>query len=228
MAISRAELQSMDRDELVDAIVGLSQTVEDLQATVQEEQALREDAAKDRAAIRQERSDIVADLREELAEERAKRQQAEQRLHHERSKLARRLSALEDEVGITTADALATAEAGQESDHLTKLGRLVRHGPEAVSDQPTAKMHRAKELVDNWSRWGEVRRVGDTKERRLASKRDDLKTHLEDAREESLGWRQVYRAMRLVADWSDGTVRLEEGDDSEGKYVLVHHREVES
>ena len=226
MSLSRAELQSMELDELVDAIVRLSQTVEDLQAHVNEEKELRQDAAKDRAAIRRERSEIIEDLREELAEEREQRKQAEQRLHQERSKLARRLSAIEDEVGITTSDALAVAEGGEDAQHLSKLARLIRHGPEAVSDDPTTTMRRAKEFVDNWERWGQVRRLdSSTKERRLASKRDDLKTHIEDERNERLSWKQVYRAMELIADWSDGTVSLKEGDDGEGKYVLVHRVE---
>lgn len=232
MSLSRAELQSMDRDELVEVIVGLSQTVDDLRAeldTVRQDRIdATDEAAKDRADIRRERANIIDELRSELQEEREQRKEAEKRLHRERSKLARRLSAIEDEVGITTSDALAVAKGGQESDHLSKLGRLVRHGPEAVSDQPSAKMYRAKERVDNWERWGEVRRLDpSTKARRLSSKRDDLKTHLEDVRIESLSWRQVYRAMRLISGWSEGTVQLKDGDDGEGKYVLVYRMEVD-
>lgn len=43
MSFSRAELQSMDRDELVEAVVGLSQTVDDLQAEVKRQTEVRAD-----------------------------------------------------------------------------------------------------------------------------------------------------------------------------------------
>jgi hypothetical protein len=227
MAISRAELEAMDRDELVDTVVELSETVADLQTSVEtlrdeleDESESRRDgdqlAAQDRKEIKSE----IADARDDLDDEISTTADV---LHRERSKLARRVSALEDEVGVTTADALATAEAGEDAHTLTKLGRLVRHGPEAVSDNPSAKMYRARELVDNWDRWGTIRSdaVSDP-ERRLASKQHDLKTRLEDTRGESLAWRQVYRAMQLIEEWSGPNVSLREGSEDEGKYVLVH------
>ena len=37
MSLSRAELEAMDRDELIETLVGLSQTVEDLQVSVSED-----------------------------------------------------------------------------------------------------------------------------------------------------------------------------------------------
>lgn len=148
-------------------------------------------------------------------------QTAKQRLHRERARLTRRVATLEDELDVPAADALATAE-GEDPEHLSKLGRLVRYGPEGVNDSPTSTMFRARELVVNWNRWGTVRDDALGTERRLASKTHDLKTRLEDARDEQLAWIQVYRAMELVAEWSDGSVTLEDGSNEEGSYVLVH------
>lgn len=215
MAISRTDLEAMDRDQLIETVLELDRRLEDVEQTVSDG---LDNAGRDRAAIR-------SMIQEELTEIRDDHQQAEKRLHRERSKLARRVAALEDELGITATDALATAEAGADGEHLTDLGRLIRHGPEAVSDQPGATLYRARELVDNWNRWGTVRDDKLAFERRLASKKHDLKTRLEDARTESLDWRQVYRAMEWIAEHSSPNVTLQEGSTDEGKYVLVERRE---
>lgn len=221
-SVSRAELESMDRDKLVDLLLDLSHEVErlrdDLDAEREARRELQEHAGKDRAEIRQDIQAELDDLRDDLKQTRSQ-------LHHERSKLARRVTALEDDVGVSTQDALAVAEGGQDADGLSRLGLLVRHGPEAVSDQPTEKMYRARELIENWSRWGVTRDDALGTERRLAAAGHDLKTRLEDARDENLSWRQVYRAMELIDDWSGATITLQEGSDDEGKYVLVHRPE---
>jgi regulator of replication initiation timing len=208
----------MDRDELVETLVGLSDTVEDLQATVETLKEDRNEAARERAAIRQELTQAEDQLEGEIGA-------AEDRLHRERSKLARRVGALEDELGVAPEEANAIAEAGQEGAHLSPLGRLIRHGPESVTDTPTATLRRAKTLVDNWERWESTTRNGDLRIRRLGSREHDLKSRLEDVRGEDLSWKQVYRAMEKVADLSDGSVRLKAGQ--EGKYVLVIREEVD-
>jgi hypothetical protein len=162
------------------------------------------------------------DLNQDIDELKRDIRSRSDQLHKERAKVARRLSTVEDEVGIARTDALAIAEGGDDARHMSKLGRLVRHGPAAVSDNPTAKMYRAKELVENWNRWGTVRNDKLGKQRRLSSSKHKLKSRLSDARDESLSWVQVYRAMELVADWSDRKVDLEDGSQDEGQYVLVH------
>jgi len=221
-SVSRAELEAMTRDELIKLLLDLSHEVdrlrEDLEAEQERRRDLQEHAGKDRAEIRRDLQADLNDLREDLKQTRSQ-------LHHERSKLARRVTAVEDEVGISTQDALAVAEGGQDADGLSRLGLLVRHGPEAVSDRPTEKMYRARELVENWSRWGVTRDDSLRTERRLAAAGHSLKTRLEDARDETLSWRQVYRAMELIDDWSGATITLQDGSDDEGKYVLVHRPE---
>lgn len=213
-SLSRAELAAMDRDELVDLIIQLSETVDDLQARVEDVEELSSKAARERAQLGQRLTKKTDELEADLKDR-------SDTLHRERSKLARRVAALEDEIGITTQDVLATAKAGEDAEHLSKLGRLVRHGPEAVSDRPTERMYRARDLVENWNRWGTIRDDAHGRERRLASTGHNLKTHLEDARDESLSWNQVYRAMELIDEWSDDRIDLRDGGD-EGRYVLVH------
>lgn len=212
-SVSRGDLEAMGRDELIEYILDLSAEVEQIREDL-------EAAGRNRADIRQDLAKQIGELRKDL-------QQTQDQLHHERSKLARRVTAVEDEVGITTQDALAVAEAGGDAGGLSRLGLLVRHGPDAVSDRPTERMYRARELVDNWNRWGTIRDDSLGRERRLAAAGDDLKTRLEDAREESLSWTQVYRAMELIDEWSGSTVSLNEGSENEGKYVLVHRPEGE-
>jgi polyhydroxyalkanoate synthesis regulator phasin len=212
--LSRAELEAMDREELVDAILNLATTVEDLQAELEE---VKEHAAKDRAAIRREVNETEKDLS-------SQQRQDVDTLHHERSKLARRVSALENELDVEPSAAVQIAEAGaKEAAEYSRLSLLLRHGPEAVSDRPTQRMYRARELLQNWDRWGTTRNDAHTDgpERRLAAKGHDLKTRLEDARGESLSWKQVYRAMQLIDEWSGETITLREGSADEGKYVLV-------
>lgn len=215
MSLSRAEVERMDRDDLVDAVVDLSEAVADLRDELNE---LKDHTGRQQAELHARISDVEAMFSEDISS-------AEDRFHHERSKLARRVSALEDEVGVSAADAVAIAEGGTEATQLTKLGRLVRHGPEAAVENPGPTAYRAKALVDNWNRWGTVRDDALGKERRLASKEHDLKTRLEDVREESLQWAQVYRTMEKIAAWSEGTIELRDESEAEGKYVLVHHLE---
>lgn len=213
MSVDRDQLAAMSKHELIDTVANLADQVETLTDELAAAEEHRNDLARQIAAT-------SGDLYEDIEALEADLNTKEQTLHRERSKLMRRVSVLEDEVGITRSDALAVAEASGDVHDLTRLGRLLRHGPEAVTDQPSAVHYRARDLVDNWNRWGQVKSDAYGKERRLASKKHHLLTHLEDSRNENLQWSQVYRAMELVAEWSDGKVELRQNDD-EGK-VLVH------
>lgn len=215
-ALTRAELEQYHRDELVDFVLELQHDLREL------EERVREDfntAASDRAQIR-------AIINEEIA--RLEQQDADDRdtLHRERNKLARRVTAIEQEIGVETVDALAIAE-GESTDQLTKLGRLMHIGAEGVSENPSETMRRARVIANNFDEWCEKRKRNGVVERRLASRRDDVKKLLEAERQESLAWKQVYRAMRLVADWSGGNIALTEGRNGEGKHVLTHKTEVD-
>lgn len=213
--MDRETLRRMSKDQLVDVVLELGDEVDQLREDVD---AIRENAAQDRAEIRRDMHALEDELREDVRDR-------VDRVHRERSKTLRRLSAVEDEVGITTQDALAVAEGGEDARHMSRLGRLLRHGPDAVVDRATAKHYRAKTLVENWNRWGQIKSDAHGRERRLASKKHNLKSRLEDVEGSSLGWIQLYRAMELVAEWSEGAVSLEDGSHDEGKYVLVHRLE---
>lgn len=215
-AVTRAELEAYDRDELIDFVLELQREQEEIRDEIAE---IKQHAGTDRAKIRKMVSEKIDELEDEI-------QEVDHVQHKERGKLARRVTEIEDELGVAAVDAIAIAE-GEEADGYTRLGRLMRVGPEAVVENPTAKMYRAKVIADKFDRWAQKSKKHGIVERRLASSRDDVKTRIEDERDENLAWRQVYRAMELVAEWSDGGMALREGGDKEGKYVLVHRMEVD-
>lgn len=220
MSLSRAEVEAMDRDELVDAVVDLSQAVEDLQAEVEtlrddlqteveNRQSGLADAARQRGNIRDD-VDAVAekvesgDTSDEI-----------DTLHRERLKLARRLTAVEEELDIDATEASKAADGRKTS----PLYLLEHVGPEAVSDHAGATLHRARTLVEHADRWGETRtnpKYGT--HRVLASAAHDLKTRVEDARDEDLQWRQVYVAMEKVADLGGDHVTFDESYGQNADY----------
>ncbi|WP_224268019.1 hypothetical protein [Haloprofundus salinisoli] len=138
----------------------------------------------------------------------------------EDGRLARRLSTVEDEVGISPPEAVAVGEGGADAGELSRLERFLRYGPSAVVDQPYPVHYRAHEIGLHLGEWG--MRISDANGRRirLCSKRDDLKQKLEAKRDETLQWTQVYRAMEKLVKISEGKVRLRDGVKSEGRYVL--------
>lgn len=229
---TRSHLERLSKDELVDLVVNLQGDVDDLRDELDELQAKFEDAkhtaGKHRAAIAADVSQLEDCLDDDLdtleSDLSADLSRATDTLHRERSKLARRVTALEDEVGIEPTTAVKIAEAGKEdAQSYSRLSLLLKHGPEAVSDRPTETQYRARELLRKLDEWGTKRSDAytDGVEYRLASKKHDLKTRLEDVRGERLEWTQVYRAMRLIDEWSGANIVLEDGNSTEGKYVLV-------
>lgn len=214
-AVTRADLQGYDRDELIEFVLDLQTDLRNLEERAKEDFST---AATDRAQIRAMVDEEIARLEEEQRDD-------TDTLHRERSKLARRVTAVEREIGFETTDVLAIAE-GESTDTLTKLGRLMHMGAEAVTENPTEKVRRARVIANYFDEWCETRKRNGVVERRLASKRDDVKTLLEAERHESLAWKQVHRAMKVVAEWSEGNITLTEGRSGEGKHVLVHKTEV--
>lgn len=139
----------------------------------------------------------------------------------ERTRFVRRLVAIEDELGVEPGDAALVEKDNDGETQPTRLGRLVKFGPEALTDNQSAVHYRAKALYENWNEWGEVRSDQLVKQRRLASKKHHLRTHLQSELNESLQWNQVYRAMEKVEELSDGVIELRQLDDDHGKHVLV-------
>lgn len=157
----------------------------------------------------------VDDLRQRVVDE-------EQTRAKEDGKVRRRLSHVEDEIGISPPDAVAFEEGGEDAKHLSQLERLIRHGPDAVTDGRVYPVHeRAREIALHFGEWGKKITDANGKRIRLRSKKDDLKTHLQDVEGERLRWEQVYRALEKLDELADGSaLKLVEGEKDEGKYVL--------
>lgn len=207
--LSRSEVEAMSESELIETVIELSETVHNLEVS---NEVLIERV--------NDQADRIDDLEGEV-------QTAKQQLHSERAKLMRRVSAIEDDLGIDATTAVAVAEGGHDGAQMSKLARLMRNGPDAVVPSPKPKHRRAKTIVDNFDRWGETQRVErdsvsgkvtGTKTWILKTAEHDLKTRLEDARNESLQWTQVYRALEVIAEWSDA-VRLKES--AKGKTLTL-------
>jgi predicted Zn-dependent protease len=200
-------------------IAALEDRIEKLEAELQE---TREQAALDRAHIRQKVVSTEEDIREDLTDQR-------DALAKEDAKNARRLSAVEDRLDIDASQAFATADGGHDTAHLTPLQRLIRHGPEGAVERPTATHRRAREIALNFGRWGEKLDDKLGKRIRLSARKHAVKSRLEDVTDESLQWNQVHRAMAKVADLSDGRVELlEDGDGkTEGKILHAEYGEID-
>lgn len=135
-------------------------------------------------------------------------------LHRERLRLARRLVAVEEEQGIDATTANAFGDGAETS----PLYLLERVGPAAVADTPGPTLHRARVLVENKDRWGEVRRTPKYgRHRLLATNAHDLKQRIEDARDEDLAWNQVHRAMHKLAGLGGDHVRYDGTYASDGE-----------
>jgi len=138
-----------------------------------------------------------------------------------RTELGRRVSAIEDEVGLSVADALRVGP----DDELTPLGTLIRAGPQAVASNPSAQLDRAHTIATNYERWGERRsnpRHGGHVA--LATRKHGLKAHMEDARGEGLAWKQVHRAIDKLATLGQDAVVVDTeyapGDETWGKTLV--------
>lgn len=164
---------------------------------------------------------------EELRETVADQDEEIDALHRERVRLARRLTAVEEQHDIDP----STAKAFGDGKTTSPLYLLESIGPEAVADAPGTTLYRARVLVENRDRWGEVRQNAKFgRHRLLATKAHDLKQRLEDARDEELQWGQVYPALKKLASLGGDHVQyVEEYSTPEKDYgKAVVWQEVDS
>lgn len=200
----------LTREELEARLDRLEDAVDDLEAT---DAAQAKDAAADRRRISEleATADALADRVDTLEAEL-------DRVNRERAALARRLTAVEDATDVT-------ADASSDGGTPSPLQLLARIGPEAVAIDDGPTLRRAYHLARNRERWGET--LQNTKYGQhhvLATKHHDLRTRLEDARDEDLSWNQVYRALQLCADLGGPHARLDEGyatEDTDWGKALV-------
>ena len=149
-------------------------------------------------------------------------------LHRERAartktdaQIRTRLSQCEDELGINKPDAIAREQGGEDVQHLSKLERFIRHGPEAVTERVYDVHERAREIALHFGEWGKKITDANGKRIQLRSKKDKLKTHLEAAFDRRFQWNEVYRAIDKLAEIAYGTqLECKKGTHDEGKYVL--------
>lgn len=191
-------------------------TRDDLEAQLDDLDRRMEDAALERARDRQRISDLEA-LVDDLAETVDTLQTDLVRTNKEKATLARRLTAVEDELDV---DPATVGDGGTP----LPLDLLARIGPEAVAEADGPTLQRAYTIAQHREEWGETR----TNEKYgrhhvLASKGHGVKTHVEAAREESLEWSQVYRALQKCADLGGNAVVLDEAYGDLGK-ALVDRR----
>jgi len=202
--------RQLTRDELEDRLDSLEAAVEDLEA---ERKRIHEEVIVPQRARISELEETVVELRERVPDADVATDDDIQTLHGERAKLARRLCRVEEELDVD--DPIAAAENRD-----TPLHLLARVGPEAIETSPSETLRRAKTLLDNKNRWGQTRtNAKHGQHRYLSSAQHDLKTRLEDARDEDLAWRQVYRAMRKLGQLGGTGVQFDESD-SAGKMVV--------
>jgi len=204
--------------DLLDRLQSLEDKVDDLQA---ENERLREELEDARSAAGVARANIRQQINEEVGEANQAIAEEERQRARDDSRILRRLSAVEDELGINGKDALGSVTPGQ-GQSMTALARLLKFGPEAAIENPSAKHYRARVIAEKLDdeAWGTRVKRGSDRYRVIRSAKDDVRTRLSDARDEDLQWNQVYRAMKTVADLSEGTVDLRDGTDGQGKYVL--------
>lgn len=217
--------RGLTREDLLDRLESMEDRIDDLERTVELQRRqldtvralFAEDGPPEFGAVLEEHDyDHLVDWLEAegsaVSEQRLQEQMTT--VHRERGKLARRVTAVEDELEL---DDQALATAGGQN---TPLDLLERVGPEAIEPNPSETLRRAKVLYENKGRWGQTRtnqRHG--RHRFLASKKHDLRTRLEDARGESLQWSQVYRAMKKLAQLGGDHVVFDE-TDADGKVVV--------
>ena len=155
-------------------------------------------------------------------------EQVKENLHREQGTRAKsdaqirtRLSQCEDELGIDKPDAIAREQGGEDVQHLSKLERFIRHGPEAVTERVYDVHERAREIALHFGEWGTKVNDATGKRIQLRSKKDKLKTHLEAAFDRRFQWNEVYRAIDKLAEIAYGTqLECKKGKPDEGKYVL--------
>jgi len=205
--------QQLTRQELEDRLDELQTSIEDLQTA-------HMDDRRERAQDRQRISALEATV--ETLTDQVETLEAElDRVNRERAALARRLTAVEDATDVDV-EADPASDGGTPS----PLKLLARIGPEAVAINDGPTLRRAYHLARHRERWGEAtRNIKHGQHHVLATRRHDLRTRLEDAREEDLSWNQVYRALETCADLGGQHVQLDEEygteDEDWGKALVV-------
>jgi chromosome segregation ATPase len=218
---SEADAVDLNRDDIMRQFAELRQRITTLEETVESkneridelQQELREQnqrSARERAQIRQritsveEDVDTVEDVPEDLRDERDTR-------GREDAKLRRRIAAVAEKAGVDVTDADLLGD--------DKIQRVVTHGVDDVESSPTTTHYRAATLLERLPEWGT--KMADKKGRRVAITAPEVRSRMEDARDEKLQTSQVNRVFKQIVTWAADSPRYASFDTSRETNRLV-------
>lgn len=207
--------------ELEARVEQLEQERDALRAELQDECEARKEAIKneqiERTRIVQKAKDEV---RSELKECRAELLEEQKTRTRANSKLAKRVTALENESGIDTAAADGVGE---------KLERLVRNGPSDVTDRVYPVHERAQTLLEHAAEWGDL--VHDKNGRRVIFIAPGVKPYLNAQFERKFSTSEIERIFDKVVDIardSDRRVRKDKNGDRNHRLIVWANSEKDS
>jgi TolA-binding protein len=198
-------ISSYDREGLIEIIEEQQQQLETQQQQINQLQEISQQ--------QQQQLDDQADEIEELQEE---LRETKEHAGKERAELSGRIS--EVEAGLTDENPTPNGEetATQRAD-LTPVEQLSQaDDPGEVTDSPTVE--RAVSLFKNLPQWGSKTPKGV-----VLKPADNPLSLLEADRDESLAWKQYYRAAEALEQLSEGSVTFFDSD-RHGKMIVLHEQ----
>lgn len=227
--ITRAELEEMDRGELLGQLEALADRVDGLAA---ENQQMRDENEKLRNRVDQLEDDLEGE-RDTRGKEDAKirrfinRQieETEQKLFgeqdqrgHADAKLRRRIDEIAEEQGVEIDD--------DDIMRGDKIQRLIAHGPEAITDNPFKVHDRARKVLMNAGRWGTATNDGFGK--RIIIDAPTVRDRLEEDENRSLQSKIIQDVFNKIVELAaDSPRKAEITKNEERTNRLVIHLEGE-
>lgn len=177
-------------DEIIKVTRDLAGNVDDLLGEVQ--------SYEDTVKIMETRLDGVCNRLDKAEEE---IEETWRESEFARSDIRTRVTRLEEDASVS---ADPTVEAS-----LSRLERIL-----ALDEEPKgASEERAVDIADHWDAWSKDVTLNDDYQSLISNKKHNLKTIMEESRDEDLKWNQVKRAMNALEDISDGKFETTETDD---------------
>jgi hypothetical protein len=172
-------------------------------------------------------NDVADAVEETISKKEKKIQQLEDDLQEskdhsgkERAELAKRVNEVEEAVEKGEFDSTDPHDDGEttiQADDLTPVERLTQSDdPGEVTDSPTVE--RAVSLFRNLPQWGSRTPKGI-----VLKPADNPLSLLEADRDESLAWKQYYRAAEALEQLSQGSVTFVDSD-RHGKMIVFHQQ----
>jgi hypothetical protein len=164
--------------------------------------ALREQIAELKEVI-SEQADRIDHLLRERAQDRQRLAELEEyRAENERDKATIRQQVTKVERTEAGTEGAHSDESDPENEPMTPMERLLRLGEDGIMIDVTASVRRAKAIAAHFAQWSSKTPNG------LVVK-DNLKSLLQTATNESLAWKQVYRAAQALEKFTKGAIRFE-------------------